>query len=191
MGTPLIRLGSALAVPLALLAAGCGKSAPPADPPQIVPWSSVGGVHLGDSAERVRRLYGPALRSQALRLPVGTRYAGHAARIESFQVPGGVISVTYVDGLVREIGTDSARYRLPTGIGVGTELSAGTCRHVEGNRCVYQWHGFRFDECGNAWVGDVGPADVEIVMSRGFLTRPRGRIRWIDFGDPDVVLYCF
>ena len=93
-------------------------------------------------------------------------------------------------GVVREIGTNSARYRLPTGIGVGTEVSAGTCRHVEGDSCVYTWRGFQFEECGNAWVGDVGPAHVEIVMGEGFLRQPRGRIRSIAFGDPDVVLHC-
>lgn len=156
-----------------------------------MPWSSIGDARIGDTAERMRRLYGPALKSRLLRLPVGTRYAGQPARIETFAVAGGTISATYVDGAVREMGTDSARYRLPTGIGVGTAVSAGTCRHVEGNSCIYTWRGLHFDECGNAWVGDVGTAQVEIVMDRGFLKQPRGRIRSIAFGDPDVVLHCY
>jgi len=191
VGTALIRLGPGLAFALALLAVGCGKSAQPGDPPRIVPWSAVGDVSIGDSAERVRHLYGPAAKSEPLQLPAGTRYAGHPARIDSFRVPGGTISATYVDGVVRKIGTDSARYRLPSGIGVGTPVSAGTCYHVEGSSCIYRWHGLVFDECGDAWVGEQGPVQLEFVMNRSFLYRPRGRVVWIAFGDPDVVLHCF
>jgi hypothetical protein len=58
-----------------------------------------------------------------------------------------------------------------------------------GNSCVYQWRGFRFDQCANAWIGDVGPASVVIVMSKNFLTHPHGRIRWINFADPDVAAH--
>ena len=56
---------------------------------------------------------------------------------------------------------------------------------------MYWWHGLEFDECGNSWVGVVGRVQLEIGMEPGFLHRPRGRVRSIAFGDPDVVLHCF
>ena len=186
-----MRGAAALGVLVVLIAAACGGTSTPDDPPRIVPWSALGSVRIGDTAGHVRGIYGPAVKSERLRLPTGTRYAGHAARFESFRVPGGTLGVTYVDGAVREIATDSARYRTPSGIGVGTGVSAGTCYHVEGNSCVYRWHGLEYDECGGAWVGEVGPVQLVIGMDRSFLNHPRGRISSIDFGDPDVVLYCF
>src|SRR6266852_1920073 len=43
---------------LVLASSGCGgKVGPNADPPQIVPWSAVGGVRIGLTADGVRRTW--------------------------------------------------------------------------------------------------------------------------------------
>lgn len=46
------------------------KTATPNDPPEIKPWSAVGRVQIGSTAEHVRRVYGRPKISRKLNLPV-------------------------------------------------------------------------------------------------------------------------
>jgi hypothetical protein len=180
---------------MAIFALGCTREtqapAAPDDPPQIVPWSSLGSVQLGSTVERVRSIYGKPLRRLTLYLPVGTRYASRVGTVESYRVHGGRLVVSYVDGVVKAIETDSRRYRTQDGIGVGASISRGPCRENEYDSCEYTWRSFWFDECGDAWVRTSKPLEIEIGMDRNLRDDRQGQIAWIRFGDPDVVLHCF
>ena len=127
-----VRASVLVAGVLAAVVGGCADepAAPVAatDPPRIVKWSSVGSAQMGSTLEEVRGVYGTPTESRRLRLPVGTRYANHSVRRESYRVRGGKLVVTYVDGLARAFQTDSRRYRTADGIGVGKTISRGPCR---------------------------------------------------------------
>lgn len=181
---------------LALIAAGrAGDSEVPGavkeDPPHIVKWSSVGSAHMGHTVEQVRNVYGSPEESQTLKLPIGTRYANSAVERESYRVRGGRLVVTYVDGVARAFQTDSRRYRTADGIGVGATISRGPCRRNTYGSCEYKWRSFQFDECGNSWVDASDSLEVVIGMNGNLFEHPKARIAWLEFGDLQVVLYCF
>jgi hypothetical protein len=186
-----VRAGLRIMALVVLAVAGCGSNTASEDSPRIAPWSSVGSVRIGSSVERVRRIYGTATKSQVLHLPVGTSYANRVVRQESYQVQGGKLLVTYVDGVAKSIYTDNPRYRTPDGIGVGETVSRGQCLPNSYGSCEYKWRSFQFDECGNAWVGGSKRLEVAIYMDTRLFNQAEGRISGIEFGDPNVVLYCF
>lgn len=179
--------------PTPILIATQTIAAPAADdPPRIVPWLAIGSARIGSTAARIRRVYGGAVESEKLKLPVGTRYANRDVLRESYRVRGGgTLVVTYVDGLARSFQTDSSRYRTPDGIGVGTTISRGRCQQNSYGNCEYRWRSFQFDECGRAWVDVSDSTSVVIQMNRNLRQHRQGRVASLQFGDTQVVLYCF
>jgi hypothetical protein len=106
-------------------------------------------------------------------------------------VPGGTLAVTYVDGVARSFQTDSSRYRTADGIGVGATISRGLCQRNSYGSCEYRWRSLQFDECGQAWVDASNSTAVVIQMDKNLRQHRQGRIASLEFGDPQVVLYCF
>jgi hypothetical protein len=185
--TALLFVGCSL-----LLAAGCGgKEIRRHDPPRIVTWSSIGGVQVGSSRDEVRQTYGKPSSIRNLRTYfAGTRYSRSTVTEDAYNVVGGTLRVTYVDGVAKAVGTSSRRYKTVAGLRVGATLSRGPC-HPHGGSCEYRWRGFSYEECGGAWVLDRPTRNVEIYMDRNLLEQARGRVAWIQLGDPSVDLYCF
>jgi hypothetical protein len=146
---------------------------------------------MDSTVEQVRDNYGRAQEGETLKLPVGTRYADRTVTRESYRVRGGTLVVTYVDGVARAFQTDSSRYRTADGIGVGATISRGPCQRNSYDGCEYRWRSFQFDECGQAWVDSSDSTEVVIQMDRNLRQHPQGRIDSLEFGDPQVVLYCF
>jgi hypothetical protein len=99
----------------------------PKDPPRIVPWKKIGNVGLGMTRAAVEARYGPTKGVSSL-----------------YFVDGGRLGVSYDDGRVSSIATDSKRYRTPTGIHVGMKVPLGVCHRVN-NTCEYTWRGFTLD----------------------------------------------
>jgi len=178
---------------LLLVAAGCGDGAgPERDPPRIVPWSAIGDAQIGSTRTEVHRAYGRPLSHGSLRehWPPGTRYAGRNVSDEAYRVRGGKLYVRYVDDVVKMVGTTSPRYVTPDGLHIGTRISRGPCRGQKGS-CNYTWHGFAFDDCTNQWYRAGHAVDVEVGMNRSLYGYADGRVTWVGFGDPNVVLHCF
>ena len=175
------------------LAAGCGGHGArhEVDPPRIEPWMAIGSARIGSTVDDIRRVYGKPISSAPSRAPVGTKYFGRNVIAEVYRVHGGKLTVTYVDGVAKELLTNSPRYRLADGLGVGTWIRRGTCAPTEGGGCQYSWRTFEFDECGNAWVGGTVAFTIALYLDRSLYRHPRARVSWIDFGDSNVVLYCF
>jgi hypothetical protein len=90
-----------------------------ADPPRIVLWHLIGRAGLRMSRVELERTYGPPY------------YVGPEP--PQYEVPGGVLFVSYIQGKVVSVATNSRRYRTRTGLGVGTRIPFRPG----------SWHGFR------------------------------------------------
>ena len=167
----------------ALIASSGSAGARSVDAPRIVPWTQIGGVRLGDERSVATALYGAPTKVFRERTPGGTRWYGHRVLSYRYPVAGGVLWITAVDGRVRVLGTSSPRYRTPGGIHVGSTIPRGTCHPKRASSCEYRWHEFLWDEC-RGWVAERPRLQVLLVTHVG-------RVTYLEFGDPDVLLLCF
>ena len=101
------------------------------DPPLLVPWSRIGDIALGESRERVERVYG------SKRDPLGF-----------YRIHGGKVWVSYDRRRVADIGFTTPYYRTKSGFGVGSKVPLGPCHRTGKTRCEHRWHGFVW----NAWA---------------------------------------
>jgi hypothetical protein len=148
-----------------------------------------------DSRSEIRRAFGKPFASSRMDQTqlAGTKYAGREITSETYRVPGrrGFLYVRYLDGVAKELGTESARYVTDDGIRVGKTIARGPCHRNSAGSCTYRWHGFAFDDCTNDFVLSRRKLVVEIGLDRSLYRHGSGRVRWMGFGDPDVVLHCF
>jgi len=160
-----LRRGRALAAVIVFLAAGCFSgavlAASASDPPRIVPWTSIGGIWLGQSRIRVEYVYG-SLRS-------AMSPGGYA----EYRLHGGRLFITYLRDRVAGITTTSRYYRTSEGLGVGTRIPLGRCHRVSG-RCEYRWRGFTLVNDGRIWIKQVRQKrrgiQVQLWVTRGAVT---------------------
>lgn len=95
---------------LAVTALGRGS-----DSPSIVIDQSIGDVSIGESQADVEAAYGTPAESLAI-----TLRGGGTGLLVRYDINGGSLIVTYADGHVVSIETDSSFYRTSAGIGPGT-----------------------------------------------------------------------
>jgi hypothetical protein len=174
---------------LAVTAVGCSSiSSAPEDPPEIVPWSTIGAVSLGAAVDDVQRVYGAPLASQLLRRAAEHDRAGRAITKEWYRAEGGTIVVLYVGEFVRAIETANPRYRTPTGVFVGQVVHRGRCRRKKEGGCTYIWRSggrsFRFHENEMAWISESKRLDVQVGMDRSLMRYDRATVEFVRFGDP-------
>jgi len=177
-------LALTLLVFVAAPAAAETRTAAAADPPRIVAWTSIGDVHLGDTAVNVKRRYGKAQRVQDVSrtMPHGTRWSGHHVVDRTFRVGGGELWVRTVDGRVRAIATTSPRYTTPRGIRAGLHIHSRCHEDGSSGDCIPEWRGFVYRDC-TGWVyGRRG-----LVVSLGW---KRDRVARVAFGEPNALLIC-
>jgi hypothetical protein len=67
---------------------------------------------------------------------------GEPDRFGHFSVPGGTLSVRFVDRQVSSVWTNSPYFRTSDGIGVGSEIPLGPCIRTANNPCARSWKGF-------------------------------------------------
>jgi hypothetical protein len=125
----------------ALFAAGIASGNPGvSDPPRVVLWHSIGGAGLRMTRAEVEGVYGRP------------SYPGLGSEDPQYRVRGGVLFIGYHEpcnskgqcrGKVKEVSTDSPRYRTTTGLGVGTRIPFPQCKAQEKGECVRTWRGFR------------------------------------------------
>jgi hypothetical protein len=114
------------------------------DFPEILPWSGIGAIQLGDSRRDVRHNYDEA----------GHRYH---ARGGYYVLHGSRVYVTFRNGVVDDIGFTTRYYRTLDGFGVGSRIPLGPCHRTALKSCEHRWHGFvwnaivKFKPC-SCWV---------------------------------------
>jgi hypothetical protein len=118
-----------------LMAGASGASASRADAPRIVPWHLIGDAGLRMSRAEVERFYGrpyyPGPEAPQYRVRGGVLFVGYGLPCKE----GGICR-----GRVRFVATNSARYRTPNGLGVGTRIPFPRCKQAG---CAHTWKGFR------------------------------------------------
>jgi uncharacterized repeat protein (TIGR02543 family) len=122
-----------------------------AQSPLIVVDHSIGGISIGMTQAQVEALYGPPGDSSAI-----TVLGGGTGSLVHYHVHGGLLIVTYANGLVVSVSTNSSFYKTRAGVGPG---SAYPLRPTA----------FGEDFCpGGAWDGGegTGPTTVVTVFER-------------------------
>jgi hypothetical protein len=119
----------------------------PVDPGTIVPGSSIGGVRLGMTEQQVLDAYGaPGQRRVASR-------AKGARTGADYQLHGGLLQVSYLDGRVVSISTTSPYYKGAGGLAVGGLVGR-----------TGAWRGFR--QCGGVLVQPApSGAETQLVLT--------------------------
>jgi hypothetical protein len=85
-------------------------------PASLTLGSSIGGISLGAPREKVLALYGTSSRTATRALVPG----GPRVEVSGYAVPGGRLSVAYLDDRVVGLGTTSAYFTTPAAFGVGS-----------------------------------------------------------------------
>jgi hypothetical protein len=124
-----------------LVAVGIASGRPHVkDPPRIVLWHSIGSAGLRMTRAEVERVYGRP------------SYPGLGWEDPQYRVRGGVLFIGYhppcnslgqCRGKVKEVSTNSPRYRTSLGLRVGTRIPFPQCKGGAKETCVRTWHGFR------------------------------------------------
>jgi hypothetical protein len=153
-----------VAAPLAVLAlVGAARptimSASSGDPPELVPWSRVGSISLGEARAAVYRDYGAADFHVLQRW--GNNTQGY------FRLHGSRLVVTFYGGHVGEIGFATAYYRTKSGFGVGSKVPLGPCHRTATHSCEHRWHGFLYNEWNKG-----GPCECWVKIGTGERSLP-------------------
>jgi hypothetical protein len=167
---------------------GASRSDAAADPPQIIPWKSIGLARIGMTQEQLEAVYGASSRHAPYPLPAGTRYAKQRAWSETYPAHGGKLYVVFLEGRVATLATDSRYYTTPGGIRIGVRVAAKCKLYRTGGHtlCSYSWHGFSdYQECG--WIAYAkGPRDglqnepdVRVLEMARLVWQPAARASWV------------
>jgi hypothetical protein len=106
------------------------------DFPDLVPWTGVGAIELGESRAQVAHDYDA----------VGHRYHvqvhGNGIVQGYYLLHGSRLFVAYRDGRVNELDFTTRFYRTLDGFGVGSRIPFGPCHRTAMASCEHRWHGF-------------------------------------------------
>lgn len=141
-------------------------------PSGIDPWRGIDAISIGMSAIRVEYEYGVG---RPRSINTGTASVGADA---SYRRGNGWLWVGYSNGRVDSVGTTSAAYRTPNGLGVGSKIPLGRCHRIPGG-CKYTWQGFRYSTepcCGWYRLFRVGSRSVRVWL---FTLRGRVTAVWL------------
>jgi hypothetical protein len=176
-----------IGVLLALLVAANAQPRSAGSSTRIVPWVSIGAVHLLGTTAPADRAYGKpfAVTDVSKTVPPRTRWFGHHVVNRGYHVPGGELWLRVIDGAVRAVWTTSAQFSTPHGLHVGLKIPFGKCRRTRQGRCVFLWREFRFEGCAGAWRADQRR---RLTVLLGVT---KGRVSIIRFGDPGALFICF
>jgi hypothetical protein len=177
---------------LALAAFGCADETkkPIGERPLIVPWRAIGAAELGMTQRVLEDRYPKVVKTERFAhfFPVGTRYQGKHVLRRTYRMPGGTLTVSYVDGRAKVLSTTSPRYRTRDGIGAGFVIHPTRCSSDGPRAC---WRGFGWDDCTGQYERMFGRTEVDLGPARAEQGPRRFVVSYVAFGDPDVLLTCF
>jgi hypothetical protein len=114
------------------------------DFPDLVPWTGVGAIYLGEGRAQVAHDYDAVGHRYRVQVRdngiVQGYYALHRSRL----------FVTFRDGRVNDLEFTTRFYRTWEGFGVGSKIPLGRCHRTARTSCEHHWHGFVW----NAWSRD-------------------------------------
>jgi hypothetical protein len=130
-------------------------------PATVVAWSKIGGVGLG-----------------TLRYAVEYRYGGGSGSYEEYRVPGGTLDVGFDTDRVSSVMTESAYFKTPDGIGVGSQIPLGRCVKTANGSCEHRWNGFTYQPPLSAYASGywVKPGCYGGVPTSALLEVERGTV---------------
>jgi hypothetical protein len=167
-----VRLAAAISL-TAVAAVGVSQAATSirstaADPRDLIPWSRVGSISLGESRAAVFGDYGAA------NFHVLQRWGNNTQGY--FRLHGSRVVVTFYGRQVGEIGFTTPYYRTRSGFGVGSTIPVGPCYRTATRSCEHRWRGFVYNEWNkgspcSCWV-KVGTGPQSLAVSTRNFDKP-------------------